>query len=176
MDSYGFQRRCYEVSIMASMRTRLREVMEIGATCVLPNPTASQFECLSSDGHGSLYIRGLQPAALGRVLCGPESVIHKHNALWILKLESLNHGRARVAHCVTGRWRNVSQYCRPLRLVYVFWAQRSAARCADSTRCTQTRVYSARGKYIVCHWRSREVSLRHSSGWGTWSVICAPVH
>ena len=43
-------------------------------------------------------------------------------------------------------------------------------RCADSTRCTQTRVYSARGKYIVRHWTSREASLRHSSGWGTWSV------
>ena len=32
--------------------------------------------------------------------------------------------------------RNVSHYCRPLRLVYVFWAQRSTARCADSIRCT----------------------------------------
>ena len=27
-----------------------------------------------------------------------------------------------------------------------------------------------KGKYIVCHWRSREASLRHSSGWGTCSV------
>ena len=50
----------------------------------------------------------------------------------------LDHGRARVAHCVTGRWCNVSHYCRPLHLIYVFWAQRSTARCADSTRCTQT--------------------------------------
>ena len=48
------------------------------------------------------------------------------------------HGRARVTHRVTGRWRNVSHYRRPLRLIYVFWAQRSTARCADSTRCTQT--------------------------------------
>ena len=53
---------------------------------------------------------------------------------------------------------------------YVFWAQKSTARCADSTRCTQTRVYSARGKYIVRHWTSREASLLRSSGWGTWSV------
>ena len=52
--------------------------------------------------------------------------------------ESLDHGRATVAHCVTGRWRNVSHYCRPLRLIYVFCAQISTARCADSTRCTQT--------------------------------------
>ena len=50
--------------------------------------------------------------------------------------DALEHGRARVAHCVTDRWRNVSHYCRPLRLIYVFWAQRSTARCADSTRCT----------------------------------------
>ena len=37
----------------------------------------------------------------------------------------------------------------------MFWAQRSTARCADSTWCTQTRVYSARGRYIVRHWTSR---------------------
>ena len=52
----------------------------------------------------------------------------------------------------------------------MFWVQRSIDRCADSTRCTQTRVHNARGKYIVRHWTSREASLRHSSGWGTWSV------
>ena len=38
---------------------------------------------------------------------------------------------------------------------------------ADSTRRTQTSVYSVRTKFRVCHWTSREVSLRHSSGWGT---------
>ena len=32
-----------------------------------------------------------------------------------------------------------------------------------------TRVYSARWKYIVRHWTSREILLRHSSGWGTLS-------
>ena len=84
---------------------------------------------------------------------------------------TLYHGRAKVAHCVTGRWRNFSHYCRPIcQYDVVFWAQRSTARCAVSTRCTQTRVYSARGKYIVRHWTSREASLCHSSGWGTWSV------
>ena len=66
------------------------------------------------------------------------------------------------------------------RLIYVFWAQRSTDSRADSTRCTQTSVYSARVKYIVHHWISRESSLYHSSGWGTEtfplsSVICAPV-
>ena len=30
-------------------------------------------------------------------------------------LNCLIHGRARVAHCVTARWRNFSHYCRPLR-------------------------------------------------------------
>ena len=53
---------------------------------------------------------------------------------------------------------------------YVFWAQRSTDRRADSTRCTQKSAYSARSKYIVRHWTSREASLHHSSGWGTWSA------
>ena len=53
------------------------------------------------------------------------------------------------------------------RLIYVFWAQRSTARRANSTRCTETSAYSARTKYIIRHWISREGSLRHSSGWGT---------
>ena len=30
-------------------------------------------------------------------------------------LQALGHGCARVAHCVTARWRNFSHYCRPLR-------------------------------------------------------------
>ena len=34
----------------------------------------------------------------------------------------LGHGRAKVAHCVTGRWRNVSHYSGPLRLICVFCA------------------------------------------------------
>ena len=82
----------------------------------------------------------------------------------------VEHGCARVAHCVTARWRNFSHYCCPLCQYDVFWAQRSTRRCADRTRCTQTRVYSVRGKCIVRHWTSREATLRHSSGWGTWSV------
>ena len=94
--------------------------------------------------------------------------------LFMAAAHGLKHGCARVAHCATTRWRNFS----PLllsptavwRLSYVFWAQRSTGRRADSTRCTQTRVHSARGKYIVRQWTSREGSLRHSSGWGNWSV------
>ena len=82
----------------------------------------------------------------------------------------LKHGFARVAHYVPARWLNFSHYCYPLRPYDVFWAQRSTDRCADRTRCTQTRVYSARGKCIVRHWTSREATLRHSSGWGTSSV------
>ena len=78
---------------------------------------------------------------------------------------NLEHGRARVAHCVTGRWRNVSHYCRPLRLIYVFWAQRST--CSVHRQHT---VYanSVREKYIVRHWSSREASFRHKSEWGNW--------
>ena len=86
-----------------------------------------------------------------------------------------------MAHCVPSRWRNFSHYCRPLRHYDVFWAQRSTDLRADSRRYTHTSDWSARVKYIVRHWASREASLRHSSGWGTEafplsSVICAPVH
>ena len=34
---------------------------------------------------------------------------------FILKLYTIEHGCARVAHCVTARWCNFSHYCRPLR-------------------------------------------------------------
>ena len=99
---------------------------------------------------------------------------------FILFNDQLDHGCAKVAHCVTTRWRNFSNYYRPVRQYDVFWAQGSTDRGADSRRCTQTSDYSARVKYIVRHWASREASLRHSSGWGTEvfplsSVICAPV-
>ena len=36
-----------------------------------------------------------------------------NNLKWFLYC--LGHGCARVAHCVTARWRNFSHYCRPLR-------------------------------------------------------------
>ena len=103
----------------------------------------------------TLYFRGLQPAAR-------EGYFTKYNALWILKLESLDHGRARVAHCVTGRWRNVSHYCSTTSDLCVLSTEKHC-----SVRRQHT-VYanSARGKYIVRHWSSRETSLRHSSGWG----------
>ena len=86
---------------------------------------------------------------------------------------ALVHGCARVAHCVTARlmyFPLLLSTTSVWRLIYVFWAQRSTDRCADSTRCTQTRVHCARGKYIVRHWTSRQASLRHSSSWRTWSV------
>ena len=43
-------------------------------------------------------------------------------------LGTVEHGCARLAQCVTTRWRNFSHYCRPLRLNYVYWAQRSTDR------------------------------------------------
>ena len=78
-------------------------------------------------------------------------------------VEGLGHGCAKLLPLLlspAAEW----------RLSYVFWAQRSTGLCADSTRCTQKRVHSARGKYIVRQWTSREAALRHSSGWGNWSV------
>ena len=52
---------------------------------------------------------------------------------------TLGHGCAKVAHCVTARWRNFSHYCRPLRQCDVFWAQRSADRGTDSRQYTNKR-------------------------------------
>ena len=84
----------------------------------------------------------------------------------------LGHGCARVAHCVNARWRNFSHCCShyvsmtsdlrvlstekhwPVRRQHTMYTNKSS---------------QCRGKYIVLHWTSREASLRHSSGWGTWS-------
>ena len=75
----------------------------------------------------------------------------------------LDHGCARVAHCVTARWRNLSHYCRPLRQYDV------RITCSDNREAltaAQTAHNLQKQAFIVHHWTSREASLRHSSGWG----------
>ena len=92
-------------------------------------------------------------------------------------MKSLVHGCARVAHCVTARWRNFSHYSRPLRQYDVWFTcydNREALTAAPTAHSVQKQAFR------VDHWTSREASLRHSSGWGTEalslsSVICAPV-
>ena len=73
------------------------------------------------------------------------------------------HGCARVAHCITVRWRNFSHYCRPLRHYDVWFT------CSDN-RDVLTAAPTAHGihkqAFRARHWTSREASLRHSSGWG----------
>ena len=89
------------------------------------------------------------------------------------------HGCARVAHCVTDRWRNFSHCCRPLRQYDVWFSLHVLITEKHWQPRGQHTVY--RNKRLgVRHWTSREASLRHSSGWGTEafplsSVICAPV-
>ena len=89
----------------------------------------------------------------------------------------LVHGCARVAHCVTARWRNFSHYCRPLRQYDVWFTcseHREALPGAPTTHGVHKQEFTVQGgpgKYIVRHWTSREASLRHSSRWGTWSVF-----
>ena len=90
----------------------------------------------------------------------------------------LHHGCARVAHCVTARWCNFSHYCRSLRQ-YDVWFTSSDNKEALEAAPTAHGVHKQ--AFRVRHWTSREVSLRHSSGWGTEafslsSVICAPVN
>ena len=50
-----------------------------------------------------------------------------------LKTLALDHGCARVSHCVTARWRNFSHYCRPLRHYDVWFT------CSDNREALQTR-------------------------------------
>ena len=91
--------------------------------------------------------------------------------------EGLTHGCARVAHCFTARWRNLSHYCRPLRQYDVWFT------CSDNREAptAEPKAHSVQKQaFRVHHWTSKEASLRHSSGWGTEafplsSVICALV-
>ena len=99
-------------------------------------------------------------------------------------MKPLYHGCARVAHCATARWRNISHYCCPPTQydVWVLCSQhREALAGAPPAHNVHKQEFTVqRGKYLVRQWTSREASLRHSSGWGTEafplsSVICAPV-
>ena len=100
----------------------------------------------------------------------------------IQNFNTLHHGCAKVAHCVPARWRNFSHYCRPLSQNWrVLSTEKHWPPRRQQTVYTYKRL-ECKGEvgYIVCHWASREASLRHSSGWGTEpfplsSVICAPV-
>ena len=53
----------------------------------------------------------------GSVVCRCVSVILCCSLTHVQKrfVYMLGHGCARVAHCVTAKWRNFSHYCRPLR-------------------------------------------------------------
>ena len=53
----------------------------------------------------------------GSVVCRCASVILCCSLTHVQKrfVYMLGHGCARVAHCVTAKWRNFSHYCRPLR-------------------------------------------------------------
>ena len=90
-----------------------------------------------------------------------------------LILHILDHGCARVAHCVTARRLNFSHYCRPLRQYDVWFTcsvYREALPGAPTANDGHKQEFTVQGgKYIVPHSTSREASLRHSSGWGTWS-------
>ena len=80
----------------------------------------------------------------------------------------LYHGCARVAHCVTVRWHNFSHYCRPLRHYDVWFTcseHREALPGALTTHDVHKQEFTVQGGST-----SREASLRHSSGRGTWRV------
>ena len=99
------------------------------------------------------------------------------NQVWDEFNYRLDHGCARVAHCVTALWRNFSHYCRPLSHYDVWFTysdNREVLTAAPAADVIHKQAFRVR------HWTSREASLRHSNGWGTEafplsSVICAPV-
>ena len=53
---------------------------------------------------------------------------------------NLDHGCAKVTHCVPAQWRNFSHYCRPLRQYDMIWAQRSTDRRADGVHIQAIRM------------------------------------
>ena len=78
-----------------------------------------------------------------------------------------------MAHCVTARLRNFSHYCCPLRqydVRYTCSEHRDALAGAPTAHGVHKQEFTVQGGSIVRHWISTEASLRHSSGWGTWSV------
>ena len=88
----------------------------------------------------------------------PWSTVNKQRHKYILQLcpsphctctmkgMFLSQGWARVAHCVTARWRNISHYCRPLRQ-YDVWFTCSEHREALTARRQHT-VYT--NKRLQC--------------------------
>ena len=87
---------------------------------------------------------------------------------------SLYHGCARVAHCVTAWWRNFSHYCCKPRQYDVWFTcseHREALTVAPTAHGVHKQEFTVQGgKCIVRHWTSGEATLRHTCGWGTWSV------
>ena len=87
----------------------------------------------------------------------------------------LHHGCARVAHCVTPRWRNFFHYCRSLRqhdVWFTCYEHRGALTAHRQHTVYKNKRLQCKDEVhtVVRHWTSREASLRHSSGWGDWSV------
>ena len=80
---------------------------------------------------------------------------------------------ARVAHCVTARWRNFSHYCRPLRqydVWFTFSEHKEALSGAPTTHGVHNKNLLCKGEVHSSPLNKYGASLSHSSGWGTWSV------
>ena len=84
------------------------------------------------------------------------------NTLLHTIVKALEHGCARVAHCVTARSPTTAVSMTDLRVLSTEKHWQNIVYTNKSLQC--------KGKSIVRHWTSREATLRHSSAWGTWSV------
>ena len=96
------------------------------------------------------------------VLISLNKAFYNHKPCCDKKSNTVGHGCARVAHCVTARWltspTTAAHYVSMTSDLRVLSTEKHWPP-ADNARCTQTSVFSARTKYIVRHWTS--------SGWGT---------
>ena len=103
---------------------------------------------------------------------------------YCISSSTLYHGCARVAHCVTARWRNISHYCRPLRQ-YDVWItcseHREALTAAPTTHVVHKVALTVQGRSTqfateqvgrVCYVTTVDGGLKRLS---LCSVICAPV-
>ena len=79
-----------------------------------------------------------------RTTCPPLVITESYLANY----NRLKHGRARVAHCVSTRWRNLSHYCRPLRHYDVWFTclqHREALLGAPTTRGVHKQEFTVQG-------------------------------
>ena len=91
--------------------------------------------------------------------------------------ERLTHGCARVAHCVTARWRNFSHYCRPLRQHEVWLTCSEHREALPGAPTAHDLQYTNQSKVSVDFWpRHHGLPLVYSTAEDSHSVLDESLH